>query len=203
MYESNSQSIETRESHYQRFFGPLSEPVMHSTDVRPVHIDIYQFAPTEERPFWTLITGGMSDRRQNVPADAGSHIAPRAEILMYVRKPEHWMFAVLKGLAEMPFDDDTYLHWYHTVPNGKPMTARVSQLTSFFFLPPYFEEDGFDSLIVEGDRVHILMLLPITEAEREYAMQHGSQALEEVMSSSDFDPVVDEERSSLVGRGDG
>jgi len=30
--------------------------------------------------------------------------------MMNVRQPEGWMFNVLKGLAEMPFDDLTFLH---------------------------------------------------------------------------------------------
>jgi hypothetical protein len=189
---------EEREAHYQRFFGPLSQPVMHSTDDKAVHIDIYQYAPTEDRPYWTLITGGMSDQRQPLPADVGSHVAPRAELVMYVREPKGWMFSVLKGMAEMPFDANTYLHWHHTVPNGRAMTAEPSLLTSYFFLPPYFESEGFDSLVVGGDRVHILMLIPITEAEREYAVEHGSQALEDIMSEVEFDPVVEESRGSLI-----
>jgi hypothetical protein len=98
--------IDQRETHYQRFFGPLDQQVMHSTDLKPVHIDIYQFAPTAERPFWTLITGGMSDARQPIPPTAPKHVAPRAEILMYAEEPKGWMLSVLKGLAEMPFVDD-------------------------------------------------------------------------------------------------
>ena len=41
--------LEARECHYQRFFGPLTRPIMHSTDVKAVHIDIYQFE-AEPRP---------------------------------------------------------------------------------------------------------------------------------------------------------
>ena len=71
--------------------------VFHSTDLRPVHIDIYRFAPTPARPFWTLITGGMSDLRQPALEDLPEGIAPRAELIMYVQKPQTWMFSVLKG----------------------------------------------------------------------------------------------------------
>jgi hypothetical protein len=47
-----SQSLEAREQHYQQFFGPLTQNVWHSTDLKAVHVDIYQFAPTRERPYW-------------------------------------------------------------------------------------------------------------------------------------------------------
>jgi hypothetical protein len=104
----------------------------------------------------------------------------------------------MKGLAEMPFDDKTFLHWWHTVPNGMPMTAKPSKLTNFLFLPPYFEGEGFDTLHLAGDKVDILWLVPITDKECQYARENGSQALEEVLVQGDLDPVVDEARESLV-----
>lgn len=190
--------LDIREAHYQRFFGPLTEKVMHSTDVKPVHVDIYQFAPTTERQFWTLITGGMSDIQQIGPEDCAEHQAPRAEILMYVPSPQGWMFNVLKALAEMPFDDDTYLHWWHTIPNGMPMTAKPSLLTSYFFMPPYFEDEQFGGLQLDGDAVDFLWMVPITEAEREFAVAHGSQALENRMRDANLAHVLDESRKSIV-----
>jgi hypothetical protein len=171
---------------------------MHSTDFKPVHIDIYQFAPTGGRHYWTLITSGMSNERQIEPDDCLEHMSTRAEILMYVPEPQHWMFDVLKVLAEMPFDDNTYLHWWHTVPNGMPMTANPSVLTSFFFLPPYFEVPDFSKFELDGDRVDFLWLVPITEAEREYAIEHGSQELEKRLEEAELSHVVDESRKSVV-----
>lgn len=171
---------------------------MHSTDVKPVHVDVYQFAPTEERPFWTLITGGMSDIQQIAPEDCEEHQAARAEILMYVPAPQGWMFNVLKGLAEMPFDDKTHLHWWHTVPNGRPMTANPSLLTSYFFMPPYVEDEEFGSLQLDGDAVDFLWMVPITEAEREFAVTHGSQALEDRMREVDLSHILDESKKSMV-----
>jgi Suppressor of fused protein (SUFU) len=190
--------LEARESHYQRFFGPLEQNVMHSTDVKPVHIDIYQFAPTPQRPYWTLITSGMSNERQVEPEDCAEHMSPRAEILMYVFEPKDWMFDALKVLAEMPFQDETYLHWWHTVPFGMPLGEEPSLLTAFFFLPPYFEPEGFTDLELDSDGIDFLWAVPITEAEREYAIEYGSQELEKVLEDAELSPVVDESRESLV-----
>jgi len=190
--------LEAREGHYERFFGPITQPIMHSTDVKPVHIDIYQFEPTRDRPFWTLISSGMSNERQIEPDDCADYMSPRAEILLYVPKPQGWMFSVLKGLAEMPFEDSTFLHWWHTVPNGMPMTATPSLLTSYFFLPPYFEPEGFTDLRLDGDRVDFLWMIPITEAEREFAMKHGSQELEKKFDETNLSRIVDESRESVV-----
>lgn len=198
MFNQPDGFLEARERHYEQFFGRLTEPVMHSTDFKPVHVDIYQYAPTKQRGYWTLITGGMSDARQIEPEDCAEHMSTRAEIVMYAPQPQGWMFNVLKGLAEMPFDNDTCLHWWHTVPNGKPMTAKPSLLTSYFFLPPYFEPQGFADFHLDGDRVDFLWMIPITEAERKYAIEHGSQELEQKMIAAELSPVLDEDRKSIV-----
>ena len=190
--------LEARECHYQRFFGPLTRPIMHSTDVKAVHIDIYQFEPNQDRPYWTLVTSGMSNERQLDQDNCAEGVSPRAEILMYVSEPQGWMFSVLKGLAEMPFEDSTFLHWRHTVPNGMSMTAKPSLLTSYFFLPPSFESEGFTDLELDGDKVDFLWMVPITEAEREFAVKHGSAALEKKFAEVNLPPVVDESRKSVV-----
>jgi hypothetical protein len=192
----SSELIKQREAHYTRFFGPLTQKIMHSTDIKPVHIDIYTFEPNEERSFFTLITGGMSDVRQNIPDD--TDIAPRAEIMLYAQQPKRWMYNVLKGLAEMPWDDDTFLSYLHTVPNGQPMTAEPSLLTSYLFMYSLWEADHFSPMLVDGDDTDILLLIPITEAERQLATKAGSAALIEVFRQREFDPVVDENRSCLV-----
>lgn len=191
--------LEAREAHYTRFFGPLTQPVNHSTDVQPVHIDVYQFEPNADRDFWTLVTGGMSDARMPLPNDAEAHISGYSEVFMYAREPLGWMISVLKGLGEMPFVDETFLHWFHTIPNGQPMTAKPSLLTSFLLLPPYYEDRAFgDDFVIDGHRVQPLFLVPITEEERQYAVKNGVEALEEKFEEGGLESVVDEDRKSLV-----
>jgi hypothetical protein len=188
-----------REAHYEQFLGPVS-CVAHSMSVKllPLHIDVYQFAPTAARPCWTLITGGMSDFRQPAFEAPPPGIAPRVELLMYVKQVQGWMPSLLKGLAEMPFERATCLHWAHTVPKGLPMTEGANELTGFFFCPPICETQKFEDFSLDGDRVAFLMVVPITDAERVYAIEHGSAALGKLMEDSRFNFVVDVKRVSLV-----
>jgi hypothetical protein len=186
-----------REKHYKKFLGMMSDNVMHSTNVHEVHVDIYQFEPSRKRPFWTLITGGMSDKRQNVPQDA-DWASPRTEILTYVKEPYERIFAVLKMLAEMPFEEDSFMHWFHTISVGEPVTERQTELTCAFLLPPFFEKPKFDTLHIGRDKVDFLMMVPITIQERHYAKQNGGPALLDVLEEANLGPVIDENRSSLV-----
>jgi hypothetical protein len=169
-----------------------------SVRLLPLHIDVYQFAPTAARPCWTLITGGMSDFRQPALENPPPGIAPRVELLMYVKQVQGWMRSLLKGLAEMPFERATRLHWAHTVPSSQPITDGASELTGFFFCPPICETQEFEDFSLDGDRVAFLMVVPITDAERVYAIEHGSAALGKLMEDSRFNFVVDVKRVSLV-----
>lgn len=189
--------IDQREAHYEKFLGEIPEEVMHSTDIKPVHVDIYTFPPTDERPYYTLVTGGMSDLRQNIPSRYDS-LAKRAEIITYTREPQGWIYNVLKGLAESPFDHDTFFHWYHNVPNGKPMTAVPSLLTAYLFLPPYLEVEDFSPMIVDGDETDFLMMVPITDSELKFIREHRVNAMLDVFDKHDFDYIIDEQRSSFV-----
>ena len=194
----SSELMEQRERHYRQFFGAVEPRVMHSTDIKPVHVDVYEYPPTAERPFYTLVTGGMSDAPQSFPENRPEGLADRAELLMYVSEPQGWMFNVLKGLAEYPHEAGNCLHWGHTVPNGKPMTAKPSLLTSYLFRKPSAEDAEFSPLYLNGDLVDFLWLVPITEAEREYAVKHGSKSLNQLMDKKRLPRVLDESRISLI-----
>lgn len=183
------------ENQYEKLIGVIDK-VWHSIDVKDVHIDIYQFAPTIERPYWTLVTSGMSFQPQSIPDDM--NLSGRTELIMYVSEVQGWMLNVMKHLAEMPFDDETNLHWYHTVPNGMPMTAEPSVLTSFFFTPTYFESVEFNDLKIFGEKIDFLWLIPITENERQYALENESKSLDNLLWSNGLNQVLDEKRASLI-----
>lgn len=183
-----------REEHYQRHFGLIREPIMHSTDDADPHIDIYQFPPSDDRDYWTLITGGMSNLPQTL-ADGDQHYT---ELLMYVREPRPWMFHALKVLAEFPTRYRTFFHWGHTIDYGKVTDTAPTLLSAFILLPPFFEHSDFDTLERDGDPMHFLWCIPITERERAYAKDNGGMALANLMETVDFDIIVNEERESII-----
>ncbi len=194
----NKNNIQIREKYLERRFGPMLDFVAHSTDKQPVHIDIYVRKPNPTCTHWTLITSGMSDRPMDIPAPAKGIIAPRCELIMYANNPKPWMFKVLKAMAEFVTRQKTHLHWYHTwTPNGV-LTDTAPQLTSCLLLPPHLDDNSQDELRINGDRVEFLWVLPITEHERDYAIQNGSGALEEALMTSGLDLFDYEGRDSVV-----
>jgi hypothetical protein len=191
-------SLEQRQRHYERFFGPVDQQIMHSTDDRHPHIDIYQFAPHGDRDHWVLVTGGMSDDRQAVPVDAPASIAARTELMMYAAAPENWMFNVLKALAHLPFENATFLHWRHTIDLPWLGTADPPVLSTMLLLPPFMEDEDIDRLIIDGEPVNLLWVVPITDAELAYKTSHGADALLDRFEAAGVDPVAVAQRRSAV-----
>lgn len=198
MSEGQEAARSTREAHYQEQIGPLTEAVMRSRDGKDPAVDVYSFPPTEVRDHWTFITGGMSDRRQALPEEAPEMFARRTELLMYGTQAEPWRLYALKLLAEYPFDLGTWIHAWHSVDAGAPL-APGSQLSAFFLLPPAMEDpQSFDRLVIAGERVNILWVVPITGTEQAFALANGPQALEEILYEADFEVLLDSQRRSLV-----
>lgn len=102
---------------------------------------------------------------------------------MYARIPRPWMYSVMKGLAEMPFESKTFVHWFHTVTTGKPTSSEASVLTNFLFVPPVFEAKALEGLSIAEERVDVLQLLPITDAGLQYKLTNGAAALLKVFGT--------------------
>lgn len=189
--------LDVREKHYVRHFGELTEDVVHWLDADPLHIDIYRFRPCPGRRYWTLVTGGMSDQAQYVDAD-GETAAFRTELMLYAKEPRDWMYRALKAMADFPFLSGQSLHWYHTFNNCASITSEPSELTGMICLPPVLEAPDFGSLCIGEERVDFLWVVPITDREREYAEENGSEALEDVFMNANVEPAIDERRKSVI-----
>jgi hypothetical protein len=57
------------ERHIEKHIGEISM-VFHEMIADIVHIDIHQVPPGKDRPYWTLVTSGMSDLPMKTPEGA-------------------------------------------------------------------------------------------------------------------------------------
>lgn len=65
----------------------------------------------------------------------------------------------------------------HTVPVGEPW-VQGSTCNHYLVSLPYPLGPEFEVCCTKSSHVHMLWLLPITEQERDYKVQHGLEALE-------------------------
>jgi hypothetical protein len=185
----DDEAMEAIDAHIERFYGK-QQMVFHEILSDIIHVDIYHVMPTDERPYHTLMTSGMSSLPMAVPEQAGQ---PRYLELMIclpagwpldeasLKREEHyWPIRWLKILARFPFQYDTWLGWGHTLPNGDPAEpfACNTKLCCALLVNPVLPPHEFCQVTVNTEKtVHFLALLPLYEEEMHFKLRHGTEPL--------------------------
>jgi hypothetical protein len=190
-----------RERVYDSLFGKC-ETVNHEIVPLIPHIDVYIHKPGfNKRPFYTLVTGGMSDLPMKVPAEVGPGFS-RAEIICYVDEPKEIYMKALRFLARFPHEYETWLGVGHTIPNGQPPAPffEGSQLAVALLISTIVKSD-FDLLgqfQIHGEPVNFLWFVPITEAECSFKLQRGMTAVFDLLEHHKHPVTLNPLRKSYV-----
>lgn len=187
----SSKVMGEREALYEGYFG-VPPKIYHSANKVFPHIDVYHFQPTQDRPFHTLITGGMAEYRQ--PVDENS---ARLELLIYVKTFRWWAANLLKMIAEHPAQNQTFFAAYHTVPMGYRLT-ETAEISAFLLAPAEMEDSSRLSFSIEGEPVDYLVCAPITMIEHAFAREVSSEQLHQRLKKADAIIHTDDERRSIV-----
>ena len=126
---SGESHLEAITAHVEQHFGPV-ENVFHELLSDQVHVDVLLVAPSEARPYVTLVTSGMSELPMHVPeGDASPRFAelvlslvPAGELSQegFADERVYWPIRHLKQLARMPHLLDTWLAAGQTVSTDPP-----------------------------------------------------------------------------------
>ena len=161
-----------REAEYVNRFGPMLPLQQSVSDT----IDVCIHPASDERPFATMVTSGLSDHAMRVPSGAWS---PRAELIWYVDQPRESYANTLRSLAQMPIDHKSGLWYGLAVNNGHPATPifNRSLLNSFLFMVSSIPDDHAirETVSIDGDPLQLLWVVPITLAERFFLDNNGMQ----------------------------
>lgn len=134
-----------------------------------VHVDIHIVKPIAERPFYTILTSGMSDRPMTVPE--GAEAFQYAELMICLPdtwllhedeledESNYWPIRLLKMLARLQHEYDTWLAIDHTVPNGDPSEpyADNTDFVCALLAVPAMEDEDFWRLEVSPDKAISLL----------------------------------------------
>ena len=193
-YRPDSAFIKAREDAYERAFG-VQPQILHSTDHKAPHIDVYIFPPTGPRDFVVVATGGMSDLPMPVPE--GSSAQPNIELLLAMGEHQHWASNLLKLVAEYPFDGGTFFDVHHTVPFGGEL-GDGSSLSAFLFIKPRFLPEILAQFEFGGRKIHFLQAVAITMDEHQFAVEQGSDKLESLLAEHGYLITRDPNRKSVA-----
>ena len=204
------EEMEAVEGHIQQYFGKV-ENVFHELVSPDIHVDICMVPPTEERDYCTLVTMGMGAHRMNVPKELVEYKLERAELAIALpadwkldqesMKDEKWYWPIrlLKSLARLPINCDSWLGHGHTVENREPF-ADNTKLCTATLIGPQDTEDGSEVCTLPGgEEVNFYQVIPLYEDELDYKLEHDTDALLNKMRGISF--VVNPTRQDAITRG--
>ena len=170
----------------------VGEPViLHEKVSETIHIDIYWVAPSDERPFHTLVTSGMAQKAMKVPK--GAEACLYAELVMFLPsdwpmdriledEAAFWPIRVMKQLARYPHDHNTWLWLGHTVQLGEDGLPFDSVLLDF---PMLLESSGCALPLPDGRKVMFLGMILLRPEEREFCMANDSEAFMDLVEEQE------------------
>lgn len=196
-------------AHIERYVGKIHQTFGEITSDL-VHIYLHWVQPTEDLPFHTFITSGMSQHPMHTPPEVPTF--RYAEVLLslpddwpigleeFKDAAVYWPIRLLKGTARFPHEYRTWIGPFHTISNGDPAAPYddSTQLSAAFILHPFFFEEAFWQLPLEDERViNFYNVLPIYNEERAIKFQQGGQALLRRLLDNDVLGLVEPQRINV------
>jgi Suppressor of fused protein (SUFU) len=204
------QHIQLIESHIAKHMGQ-PDSVFHEVISDLVHVDVHFVPSGPNRNFHTLVTGGMSARAMNAPA--GHEDFSYAELFIClpanwpVREQDFkvsrnsWPLRLIKYLARMPHEYDTFLASGHTVPNGVPPEpfAAKTQFCCALIAPTRLAPKEFGTLTVSPEmKIHFYAVVPLYKEEMDLKLKSGVQALYERFDRYGISELLDIKRRNVA-----
>lgn len=200
-------SIEEISDHIEKFIGKI-DLVFHELVSDKVHIDVHWVKPTNERPFHTLVTSGMSDLPMNTPDHAKDYKYAELSICLPQEwdlseegqkdEKNYWPIWWLKYLAKFPHEYNTWLCFGHTIPNGDPAEpfAINTSLNTALLVPSVVFDESFRELKLKNRTIHFYTLIPLYSEEVALKLKKGVDALYDKFDQYGVNDILDINRKN-------
>lgn len=187
----------------EELFGGAVQSVVPDEELRiveedPAIVDVFIFEMATERhgDIQIAVTNGLSDRRMVDPDDPSRWA--RRELIQYFPRCTRGHAKRLRDMAWAALEEPLFLDTCHTLAWHRA-AVEGTPWTSAFFLEPLLRPHREFEMTVDGDPVTLLWHIPISEAEREFKVRHGADALIDRLQEVELPWIFDEaNRPSLL-----
>lgn len=206
----DTENMELISAHIKQHVGEPTS-VLHEFVSDVVHIDVHVVAPTPERNCYTLVTSGMSDRAMTTPEDQKEEAFAELMLCLPADWPmeedalqeleNSWPIHLLKYLARMPHEYETWLAGGHTVPNENPPVpyAPNTKFCAVTFVNPQTTPPEFERLKVnENKAINFWAVIPLHLDEINLALKKGVEPLYELLNEHSVTELLDMNRPNTV-----
>lgn len=189
--------LDAVEEHIKEYYGEFPT-VFHEITSRDIVCDIACIPPTEERNYFTLITIGMGAHIMNIPDSLSADENGRAELLICLppdwklgESSEEWFWPIslLKDLAKLPINSNSWLGWGHSVDHRNELSSTTKFCASLLLYPEDVPDEAGSCTLPNGDKVNFFEVIPMYREEMNFKINNNTKALLERMK--DVKHVVD------------
>lgn len=176
-----------------------SDLVGHEWVSPDIHCDIVIVPPTEEQPYYKLVTMGAGAYKMNVPTAFKSYVCDRAEYVIFLpedwdlksdKEEDYWPIRMLKTIARLPIMAEDWLCESHDVQltdDGSPV-AENTGFNSCALLSS-IGKDGQEvkplKLGLFGKKVAFYQLYPLYPEELQFKIDHSFDELMDRLAAED------------------
>lgn len=197
--------LDAVEGHIKEYFGEFPT-VFHEVTSKDIVIDIACIPPSEERNYYTLVTIGMGAHAMNIPEALSFEENCRAELMICLppdwklgESAEEWFWPItlLKDLAKLPINTDSWLGWGHSVDHCGFVAPNAGFVGSFLMFPEDAPNSADYCTLPNGDRVNFFEVVPLYREELKFKIQNGTKMLLDKLGHVNH--VVDVNRPNACG----
>lgn len=205
MYAYSEKEMQEFECYIQDNFGEFKE-VFHEIVSPDVHLDLVIVPPTDDDPYYKMVTMGMGAYAMNVPEELKEYELEHAEMVMYLPKSwnikspdetDYWPLRYMKILGRLPLEMDTWLGFGHTIHGNADMSpfAENTELNSLVLLNACnLMYEQLDLTLSSGKKINFYQMFPLYQEELDYKLENGLDALLDLFDDEDMLPVLNIKR---------
>jgi hypothetical protein len=165
--------------HYETYFGVTGKRlILDKGPKEKLHPEFYvlEFTPNQKHTMFCYCTVGMSADRLDEDS---------IELVIYAPKADSVLVELLTVCASY-HRNILPLNIHHTVNIGQPW-LNDSKCNHAFISLPYLDGEELELFCFEEREIHCYWLIPITEEERDYKVESGCEALEQLFEEKQVD----------------
>jgi hypothetical protein len=213
--------LEQLTAHVEKCVGKVDN-VLHEIVSDVVHVDVLIVEPTVEKPYYTVVTAGMSSLPMKIPKETpGEESFKYSELMMTLPStnstlsgkeskgsesdpPDYYSISDLKRFARYPHQADTWVGPGHTLVSADPPEplGEDTKMTGYIVGFPFSisSHECWHFTASDGNRINLLQMYAVHTRELEYKFENSSDALFEKLEQGNALGPYDPKRESVIPR---